>query len=529
AVNKGMSIVRVLEKEYPHFLEFSKDIEALRKEYDAYKIRKNYLDYDDLLIYLKMLLDLEEMRAKISDKYHYIMVDEYQDTNILQGDIAYLLARDRGNIMAVGDDAQSIYGFRGSSHQNIMDFPKKFPRCRIIKLEENYRSTQAILDVANAVLENMENKYSKCLVSMRQNAGERPKLNFFKNAYDEAAWIVNRIKELRADGVDFHHQAVLFRAAYVSIPLQAELGKNGIPFQVFGGLKFYETSHVKDVLAHLKIVMNPKDEIAWHRTLTLLDGIGPKTADKIAEELVRLPSLKDVVLKLGANNKWPAKTLKNLSGLRSYLKSASNYKLGPGSFYELALDHYTPIMKEKFDDWHLRINDLETLRQIAARYDSLEELLADFAIEPPERGVWKVEPERKDEDRPITLSTIHSAKGLEWDSVFVIGLADGILPSSFSLDDPEEIEEESRLFYVAITRAKNNLYLSMSHEGTRGGITQFNKISRFLDSASVLAGLDQKALFEPEEDPDIDLDDEDGIVPAYDKESLLKEVIDYFA
>ncbi|MCX5678877.1 MAG: ATP-dependent helicase [Candidatus Omnitrophica bacterium] len=527
-VNKGLSITQVLEKDYPHFLEFAGEIDLLRKEYAAYKIHKNYMDYDDLLVYLKMLLEVDEARIKLSEKYKYVMVDEYQDTNMLQGDIAYLLAKEHKNIMVVGDDAQSIYGFRGSSHKNIMEFPKKFDDCKIIKLEDNYRSTQDILNVANSVLANMDNKYSKCLRSTRTDTVEKPKLSFFKNVYDEAAWIVDKIKELRDEGIDVHHQAVLFRSAYVSIPLQAELSKNGIDYQVFGGLKFYETAHVKDLLAHMKIVLNIKDEIAWHRILTLIEGIGPKTADRIAEDIMAKASLQDVIGKTFEGSDRFGKSSKNLWKLKSFLKSAASAKLSPGSLYDISLDYYLPLMKEKFDDWHIRINDLETLRQIAARYDELEQLLADFAIEPPDRSVWKVEATPKNEEKPLTLSTIHSSKGLEWDSVFLISLIDGVLPSSFALEREEEIEEESRLFYVAVTRAKNRLFLSMSHEGSRGGITQFNKISRFLDAANVLAGLDQKVIFEPTEDPDIDLDDSDGIMPAYNKSSLLKRVIDRY-
>lgn len=525
SVNKGLSIVEILEKEYPHFIELAKEIEALRGEYTAYKIHKNYMDYDDLLVYMKLLLEVDEVRKKLSDKYRYVMVDEYQDTNMLQGDISYLLAKEHKNIMIVGDDAQSIYGFRGSSHKNIMDFPGKFDNCRIITLEENYRSTQEILDVANSVLANMDNKYSKCLVATRKESVEKPKLSFFKNVYDEAAWIVDKIKELRDEGLDVHHQAVLFRSAYVSIPLQAELSKNGIQYQVFGGLKFYETAHVKDLLAHMKVVLNVKDEIAWHRMLTLIEGIGTKTADRITEDIMLKTSLEDVIGKTLSGNDKFGKSSGNLWKLKAFLKSAVSCRLSPGSLYDIALDYYLPLMKEKFDNWHIRVNDLETLRQIAARYDELEQLLADFAIEPPDRGVWKVEPAVKNEEKPLTLSTIHSSKGLEWDSVFLISLVDGVLPSSFALDSEEDIEEESRLFYVAVTRAKNRLFLSMSHEGSRGGITQFNKISRFLDAPNVLAGVDQKVIFEPSEDPDIDLDDNDGIMPVYDKNSLLKRVI----
>ena len=275
----------------------------------------------------------------------------------------------------------------------------------------------------------------------------------------------------------------------------------------------------------MKVVLNVKDEIAWHRMLTLIEGIGTKTADRITEDIMLKTSLEDVIGKTLSGNDKFGKSSGNLWKLKAFLKSAVSCRLSPGSLYDIALDYYLPLMKEKFDDWHIRVNDLETLRQIAARYDELEQLLADFAIEPPDRGVWKVEPAVKNEEKPLTLSTIHSSKGLEWDSVFLISLVDGVLPSSFALDSEEDIEEESRLFYVAVTRAKNRLFLSMSHEGSRGGITQFNKISRFLDAPNVLAGVDQKVIFEPSEDPDIDLDDNDGIMPVYDKNSLLKRVI----
>ncbi|MDD5136361.1 MAG: ATP-dependent helicase [Candidatus Omnitrophica bacterium] len=527
SLNKGRPINGILEKEYPHFLKFAAEIESLRKEYASYKIGKNYLDYDDLLVYLKLLLEIEEVRKAISSRYRYVMVDEYQDTNALQGDIAYLLAADHNNIMAVGDDAQSIYGFRGSSHRNIMEFPKKFDECKIIKLEENYRSTQNILDVANSVLESMDNKYSKCLVSTREEAGDRARLNFFKNNYDEAEWIVDKIRKLQEEGVGLESQAVLFRSAYVSISLQAELSKNGIPYQVFGGLKFYETAHVKDIIAHLKIILNPKDEIAWHRVLTTLDGVGPKTADKITEAILARTTLEDIIEKALGNKNLPVKASMGIARLKKFLKSAGGGRdeMDVAAVYDKAFDYYSPIFKIKFDDWNVRINDLEALRQISGRYDSLEELLADFAIEPPDRGVLRVEPKANDDEKPLTLSTIHSAKGLEWDTVFIIGLIDGVMPSSFSLDNDEEIEEESRLFYVGITRAKNRLFLSLNHEGTRGGITQFNKVSRFVEIPNVQARLDQTFAFEEDPGGEIDLDDSDGITPFYDKRSLLAEII----
>jgi len=526
-VNKGMSVERILEKEYPHFLHLTGDIDRLRKEYAAYKIGKNYMDYDDLLVYLKLLLEIKEIRAKISSRYQFVMVDEYQDTNTLQGDIAYLLADAHKNIMVVGDDAQSIYGFRGASHENIMEFPKKFDNCRVIKLEANYRSAQAILDVANTVLGNMRNKYSKCLRSVREDAGEKPVLNFFKDSYDEAAWITERIQSLVSAGVELKDQAVLFRSAYLSIPLQAELNREGIPYEVFGGLKFYETAHVKDVISHMKIILNPMDEISWHRVLMLIDGIGPKTADMLADEAMSMDSIEAVSEEvLGKRERNSSDKLsRGIKRLRRFIKDAAACRLNPGAVYGAAFDYYLPVFREKFDDWHVRVNDLEAMRQISARYEVLADLLADFAIEPPNHGVWGARPGMKDEERPLTLSTIHSAKGLEWDSVFMIGLVDGSLPISFSLKDEDDIEEESRLLYVAITRSKNRLYMSLSHEGMRGGISQFNKMSRFLDDPNVLSMLDQKTA-SGAEGLDIDLDDRDGIVPYYDRSSLLEDVTD---
>ncbi len=526
SVNKHIPVSEILKKEYPHFLEYAPEIDALRKKYAEYKINSNYLDYDDLLVYLRLLLEDQDIRDRLSKKYNFIMVDEYQDTNKLQGDITYLLAENHRNVMIVGDDAQSIYGFRGASHENIMQFPERFPECKIIKLEENYRSTQSILDVANAVLENMKNKYSKCLVSARKRIGEKPKILFFKDAYEEAEWIAQKIKEQRDEGIAFSHQCVLYRSSYLSIPLQAELSKRNIPFLVFGGLKFYETAHVKDIMAHLKVLANPKDELAWNRVLLLIEKIGPKIGGRILKEIRSCSSIHDIFEKVFKKYHEGYSYSEGMKRLENNLKKASEETLHPGEKFDTILDYYHPVLRDKFDDWHLRANDLETLRQISARYDSLEDLLVDFAIEPPERGVWRVEPSTPEEEKPLTLSTIHAAKGLEWESVFLIGIADGVLPVAFALDDEDEIEEENRLFYVGVTRAKNNLSLSFHHEGTRGGIFQFNKISRFLDVPNVFSRLEQEGIPQQtikhivrggaEEEPYL-----------YDKESFIRRVMDF--
>lgn len=525
SINKGISVGEILKKEYPHFLEYAPEIENLRKGYAAYKINKNYLDYDDLLVYMRLLLENDEIRDRLSGKYKYIMVDEYQDTNTLQGDITYFLSGRHRNVMVVGDDAQSIYGFRGASHENIMEFPKRFPECTIIKLEENYRSTQSVLDVANAVLENMKNKYSKCLVSAKKEIGEKPNLLFFKDAHEEAEWVAGRIKRQMDEGIPLGRQSVLFRSQYLSIPVQAELSRRNIPFEVFGGLKFYETAHVKDVMAHLKILVNPKDELAWNRVLMLIEGIGPRTSEHISEEILACTSFNGILDSIHRKHSKGHKYSEGLAKLASLLKSVHTDKLNAGEQFGTVLDYYVPLLKDRFDDWHLRLNDLETLRQISMRYRSLEELLEDFAVEPPERGVWRVEPSTPDEEKPLTLSTIHSAKGLEWESVFLIGLIDGVLPVAFSLDHEDEIEEEQRLFYVGVTRAKNHLYLSLHHEGFRGGITQFNKISRFVDVPNVISKLSLLGI-PGSEIKDLHEEIEKG-PQIYDKKLLLKRVMDF--
>jgi DNA helicase-2/ATP-dependent DNA helicase PcrA len=374
----------------------------------------------------------------------------------------------------------------------------------VIKLEENYRSHQSILDLANAILKNMKKKFSKSLISAGKDVGKKPGLLLFRNAYEEAEWISRQILEFRDQGIDLSRQAVLFRSAYISIPLQMELNKHNIPFQVFGGLKFNETSHVKDLLAHLKVAHNPKDELSWNRLLMLIDGIGEKTAGRIITRLKEeagMDGIMDNVLS-GKQDK-PTKYsrgLASLGGLFSQISSGENdiYK----QFDEI-LKYYRPIMKVKFDDWQQRLNDLEALKQICRRYDFIKDFLADFALDPPERNQTREKQVLNESEKPLTLSTIHSAKGLEWVCVFLIGLVDGVLPVSFSLNDEDGIEEEQRLFYVAVTRARKHLILSLHHESSGFGLSQFNKISRFLDSPELLSKLEQNVSLDPEDDYDI--------------------------
>ncbi len=487
AANKEITIDGVLQRHYPEFFPFSDEIQELRRKYTEFKVTSQCLDYDDLLLYFKLLLEDDAIRPAIAGRYRYIMVDEYQDTNAMQGDITLALASHHGNILAVGDDAQSIYSFRGTSRENIMSFPARFPGCRVIKLEDNYRSTQAILDVGNAILDTMANKYEKCLKAAAKDRGEKPRLIFSRDAHEEAAWVVDTIKQCYDQGMELSHQCILFRSSYITIPVQAELGRRNIPFAVYGGLKFYETAHVRDLLAHLKLFVNPKDELAWSRVLLLIPGVGPKTAEKMIAGIAPCADLHAIKTRV-IDEYARSGASRGLQRLADLLEAAS---AGPGDICLKVIGYYEPILREKFDlDYNLRKNDLDALAQISGRYETVHDFLADLAIEPPERGVkdfhdtiW---------ERPLIMSTIHSAKGLEWRNVFLIGAIDGVLPSSYTTRDEEALEEERRLLYVAVTRARENLYILAHHEGRNNGIHTFNRLSRFIEAGGVRACLDEK-------------------------------------
>ncbi|OPY65872.1 MAG: ATP-dependent DNA helicase PcrA [Syntrophorhabdaceae bacterium PtaU1.Bin034] len=485
-VNKGMSVDDAVQRMYSDYEDFTSEIKTVQKEYMDYKRRNNCLDYDDLLIYLKLALDNEELRDRISSRYRYIMVDEFQDTNGVQADIAQLLARKNGNIMAVGDDAQSIYGFRGANHLNILEFPKRFPGCKVIKLEENYRSTQPILDVGNAVLSNMKHKFEKRLVSGPGLKGEKPALRRFDDIYEEAAWVADRVQSLRAQSVPMREIAILFRTAYTSMPLQSELIKKGIRFKLFGGRKFYETAHVRDVISYLRIVANPADELAWHRVLLLLPGIGTRTVERLLELISSEDSLPHIIDKAITPFCAGQKHSDVLSSFRTVVQSIDSPSLTPAARLDKVIAHYDPIMKAKYKKDASRAKELFMLRNMAQRYDSLKEFLADVSVDPDKEG--------PDDSEYVTLSTVHSAKGLEWDKVFLIGLVDGVFPSGRSLieNNASDIEEEQRLFYVAVTRAKQELSLSFYDKGS--GEKGSGGLCRFIVSRNVKETIEERGV-----------------------------------
>jgi DNA helicase-2/ATP-dependent DNA helicase PcrA len=479
AVNKALTIEDVINGDYPHFADDLDTILAISRAYKERKNAHNYLDYDDLLACFKALMEEHpDLRERISSSYRHIMVDEYQDTNLMQADILTLLASANRNIMVVGDDSQSIYAFRGANFVNIMKFPDLFPGTKIITLEENYRSDQPILDLTNIIIERAAEKYSKILFTKRRG-GAKPLLVCASSEYSQSAYIIEKIRELNRNGIPLNEIAVLFRAGYHSFGLEIELARSSIPFKKVGGFKFVESSHIKDILAHLKVLVNSKDRLSWQRILILLDKIGMQTANKIFDAVTDENS--------GYKGLFTAKIKKqlseNLSGLKELFGRIDPATMSVSEIGDKVTDYYLPILREQYDDHPKRAKDLEHLLSIMERYDSLKEFLTDMALEPPNTSIEDSMSDDSGGDRILVLSTIHSAKGLEWHAVFVIWTLDGRFPSSHSINNPEELEEELRLMYVAATRARKELYFIYPKEiydRTSGMVLK--RPSRFLDS-----------------------------------------------
>ncbi len=455
AVNKQTTVPDLLEREYPHLFDSLDDLLRLYERYVDYKTTKALLDYDDLLTKLKDLLsNQEEVRRRLSQIYQFIMVDEYQDTNSLQAQIIRLLAATHNNVAVVGDDAQSIYSFRGANFRNIMDFPEAFPGTRIIKLEENYRSTQPILNLTNKIIQLAKERYDKRLFTHKQE-GETPVLVQAESEQMQSRFVCQKILELREEGVPLWDIAVLFRSSFHSFDLELELARHNIPFIKRGGFQFMETTHIKDLLAHLRILANPQDTISWNRVLLLLEGVGPQMSQKITGWLLEGSQPVERLRTFQAKAKI-AHELKTLAQVLQYASEAER----PAEQTQYLMQYYAPILKRSHPDDHpKRLRDLEHFQGITDRYRSLERLLADMALEPPNDsvgGVLAVDPD----EGPVILSTIHSAKGLEWHSVFIIWALEGRFPSFYNINTDEELEEERRLLYVAATRAKENLFIS---------------------------------------------------------------------
>lgn len=475
SINKVTPTKQIIADEFPQFAHCEDKIIEVHKAYVAYKRENSVLDYDDLLLYIKLLLENNEgLRKRLSNEYKYIMVDEYQDTNTLQADVIRLLASEHHNIMAVGDDAQSIYSFRGANFRNILDFPKLFENTKIIKLEQNYRSTQNILKLTNEIISKAKEKYTKNLFS-NITSPQIPALICAKDTQMEADFICQRILELLDEDISLSDICVLTRNARMSYNLEIELSKRAIPFQKFGGPKFMETAHIKDIVAHLRVILNPDDVISLTRILLLLKGVGASTVNNI------MPIIKGDLkpdIKLLPSNK--TQSLTPLFNTLGQLRDSSATKK-PEEIVSVVINYYRPILKDKYDDFSKREKDLDHFEYLSTQYSNLEDFISDLALEPPDASVEGMYKKNSD-DEALTISTIHSAKGLEWDSIFIIGAVDGRFPSAYSFNSEEEMDEELRLMYVATTRAKNNLYITYPVDMYDYSMNMvLSKPSRFLD------------------------------------------------
>ena len=477
AANLQQPIEFLVTEEYAQFLEYIPQLIQLRELYTNYKKMNQLMDYDDLILFLKKLLsEHESIRETLHDQYRYIMVDEYQDTNSTQADIVKWLALSHNNIMVVGDDCQSVYSFRGANYENMFDFPVLFDDAKVIKLEENYRSTQPILTFTNALMDQAHEKYTKCLFTKRTE-GEMPGVINTRTEPEQALFICSAIKEQISQGRSLKDIAVLFRAAFHSFELELELTRQGFPFVKYGGFKFMESAHIKDLLAHLRIIVNRNDTISWGRTLRLIKNIGQRKSHSIIDWMKTSRTLPWQV------DEWPekGKGLEGLKALSRLLERLSTRDLAPEKAVERVIKYYEPILQERFDDFPRRQKDLNQLIPMAGRYKTVRALLDDLVLEPPTSSV-DMDPKGRGDF--LTLSTVHSAKGLEWSVVFIIWVMEGYFPNAKAYHNEAALEEERRLMYVAATRAKDQLIMcypgqesrpawQLEEAGYRSGLSSF--------------------------------------------------------
>ncbi|MBG0789294.1 MAG: ATP-dependent helicase [Desulfovibrionaceae bacterium] len=444
--NKELSIDAILEREAFHLNPYLEDFTRIADGYDRFKREHALVDYDDLLFLLDELLEKNEpLRNQLQARYQYIMVDEYQDTNLVQARIVRHLAGERGNVMAVGDDAQSIYAFRGANVANILEFPKIFKGTKIVRLEKNYRSVQPILDLTNEILHGASVKFDKNLYSDLKS-DRLPEVVYPISDRTQARLVVDRIIELSKKYM-LHDIAVLFRAGYQSFPLEVALTRIGIDYQKFGGIRFHEAAHIKDVLACIRLVLNPHDRLAWQRAMEHIKGVGPKTVAKLYAAMhTKDPKSEKYLANMISKHEPLKELLRELDMLRAMPPK-------PGAILESLLAFYQPVLMEKYpDDYPKRQAGLEQLSQIAAGYSDLETFIGDLSLDgDPD--------EEKRKENAVVLSTVHSAKGLEWSAVILIDLVEDRFPSRKAMQRAEDLEEERRLMYVACTRAKECLSL----------------------------------------------------------------------
>lgn len=513
-VNSRTKLGDVLTAHFPWCIN---DQDGIRRIFEAFTRRKReqaVLDYDDLLLYWHALLNVPQLGEFVSSQFDHVLVDEYQDTNVIQAEIIRSLRKTKPNVMVVGDDAQSIYSFRAATVKNMLDFPSQFEGTTIIKLEENYRSVQPILDASNRVMSRAEHQFSKNLYSKRTSR-QKPRLVTVQDEAGQCAEVCRRVLEKSEQGLPLKAQAVLFRTGHHSDALEIELAKRNIPFIKYGGLKFVEAAHVKDMVALLRIVTNPQDEMSWHRVLLLMEGVGPSAARKIMSALgvSQHPSATDQLAASLATSSDPvasdgAKSASNVlsvlqskslpiplaareqfDDLRNTLTQIVETKPIPSAVVDRVRKFYEPIFNNTYDNPQLRLRDLEQLEQIAHGYSNVTSFVTDLTLDPPTRTQDYAGPPLLEEDFLI-LSTIHSAKGCEWDVVHLLHCADGNIPADMACGSDEEIAEERRLFYVAMTRARDelNLYFPLRYYFKKNGRSDrhsYGQLTRFIKPEDV--------------------------------------------
>ena len=507
SINTEHPIAEVLLEKYPYFSKIPDQIIEVQKKYEARKKAVNSLDFDDLLVKpLRMLEQNREIAQFYQHQFQFILVDEYQDTNKIQADFIDTLSAHHGNIMVVGDDAQSIYSWRGADFKNILRFPERYPNAQVYKIETNYRSVPQILRVANSAISGNIHQFPKDLQSSRDDTELKPALVHLQDTNQQALFVAQRIQELRDNGLELNEIAVLYRSHYHSMEVQMELTRHGIPFQITSGVRFFEQAHIKDVAAFLKFIVNPQDEVAFKRMVRLLPGIGARSAEGLwnqatlklsahfADKIDRGtdrgtgPFLVENVVSIGMIlrhlEKVPAKAKKGWEQLAlTFDEIAPLGKPGsPSEMLALVIEAiYDDYLKETFANYEQRREDLKVLENYARQYADAHEFLDQLAL----LSTLETESEldsSENGDEKLTLSSVHQAKGLEWRVVFVIWMADGMFPSARSLDLEASIEEERRLFYVAVTRARDELYLTWPFMRLNAGYGEmYQRRSRFLN------------------------------------------------
>jgi len=481
AVNKQKSVAETLGTEYGYFDTLAPQIEDIWKRYVARKLATNAMDFDDLLVlWLKLLQEHADVREVYQRRFQFILVDEYQDTNKLQSDLIDLLAERTKNVMVVGDDAQSIYAWRGANFQNILKFPDRYPGSKTYKIETNYRSTPEILTVANAAIAANLAQFAKELAPARKS-GMKPAVVACQDAAQQAAFVAQRALQLRDEGIALNHMAVLYRSHFHALELQLELTRRNIPFSITSGMRFFEQAHIKDVTAYLKLITNPRDELAFKRLVLLLPGVGGKGADKLWQtfqsrsrgaeaqtspatdkrETLPIASCKIAIALQGCVQAVPKKATLAWAQFATTISQleAPEIRRSAAKMIPLVIEAgYDDHLKANFANYRSRLDDLKQLAIFAQQFENVEEFLTQLALLTNVEAEDEQQPANRDDEK-IRLSTIHQAKGLEFDVVFSIMLCDGLFPSARSMESDEGLEEERRLFYVTITRAKNELYL----------------------------------------------------------------------